>query len=142
MIRLPSSALTQAVSDIKVCKTLVPTSRQLYFSLSAFAQPSPGINLRGRCRRWALGASSGCRDKLCTCLHIQMCTHAETHTHICIQTHAHTYTCVYISIRVHTYLHMCTQTTCKHAHVGTHTCAWAHKHAFIYKWSLARVCTT
>lgn len=59
VIKLSSSALTQAVPDIKVCKTLVLTTRRLYLPLPASSQPSPGTNLKGRCKRWTLEAHSG-----------------------------------------------------------------------------------
>lgn len=98
MIKLSSSALTQAVPDIKVCKTLVLTISRLYFSLPASAQPNPGINLKGRCKRRALGVCSGCRDKLHmltpTDVHTRISTHPHPHSHA--RTRAHTYTCVYI----------------------------------------------
>lgn len=134
MIKLPSSALTQAVLDIKVCTTLVLTTGLLYFPLPAFAQWSPGINLKGGCRRWALGAHSGCRDKPYICPHLPMHTHTEAHTHIHI--HRHTLTPVYTCACMYTQpAHMHEAHT--RAHIHTHP----HKHIFIYKWILSQVCT-
>lgn len=120
MIKLPSSALTQAVLDIKVCTTLVLTTGLLYFPLPAFAQWSPGINLKGGCRRWALGAHSGCRDKPYICPYLPMHTHTEAHTHIHI--HRHTLTPVYTHARACTHnLHICMKHTHGHTFTRTHT---------------------
>ena len=118
MIKLPSSALTQAVLDIKVCTTLVLTTRPLYFRLPAFAQQSPGINLKGGRRRWALGEHSGCRDKPYICPHLPMHTHTEAHTptFTFIGTHL---TPVYTHVRACTHnLHICM----KHTHGYIFTC--------------------
>lgn len=120
MIKLPSSALTQAVLDIKVCTTLVLTTGLLYFPLPAFAQWSPGINLKGGCRRWALGAHSGCRDKPYICAHFPMHTHTEAHTHNHIHRHTLTPLCTHARACTHN-LHICMKHTHGHTFTCTHT---------------------
>lgn len=132
MIKLPSSALTQAVLDIKVCKTLVLTTRRLFFPLPAFAQWSPGINLKGGRRRWALGVHSGCRDKP----HIPMHTHTEGHTHIPIHRHTHMHTPrpVYTHARACTHnLHMCMKHTHGHTFICTHTSTSSYTNGHSHK---------
>lgn len=95
MIKLSRSALTWAVPDIKVCKTLVLTTRLLYFPLPAFARPSSGVTFKGGCGRWAPRAHSGYRE----------INHASACTHICAHMHEHTPTSALICTHTYTYVY-------------------------------------